>query len=203
VSENKSHIDRKFWTDTFGNYLSLGVQATVGVVLNFIIVAKMGAAALGVFNQIYAAFVIAGQLVVWGLHDSVQKHAAEFVEHPEEKHALTIAAVFLVVFIGLCGAVILGFLSGPLGAWVHSSEVGKGLFLVAPGLFFFVINKVLMGILNGKRRMIAFAAGQSVRAIGVLTVILYIVWNRQPSHFFGLGFTLAEIFLLLFLKDTF
>ena len=72
-----SGIDKKFFGDTAWNYLAFSVMALTGILLNFLIAWKSGIESLGVFNQIYAAYVILGQLAVFGINDSVQKTTAE------------------------------------------------------------------------------------------------------------------------------
>jgi len=110
------------------------------------------------------------------------------------------------VLIGFVGATLLFLLSGIIGRIFQSTDVGRGVLLLSPGLFFFTINKVLMGILNGQRRMVAFAIGQSVRALSVLLVCVIIVFYKEMPYKFGLSFTCAEliliIFLLLFVKPV-
>lgn len=100
---------------------------------------------------------------------------------------------------GLFGAALLAFLSSPIGRLFQSADVARGILLIAPGLFFFTINKVLMGILNGQRRMAAFAIGQSIRALSILLVCIIIVFGKRPSYKLGFSFTCAELILLFFL----
>lgn len=187
--------DRKFLTDTLWNYGSLGIVALVGVALNILIVLWLGADGLGVFNQIYAIFAVSGQIVVLGLNDSAQKHASEFANNPQEQQSLGVAAVVVAAGLGFSAAVLLVLFSGAIGQLVQSQDVGRGVLFVAPGLCFFSINKVLMGILNGKRRMVAFAVGQSLRAFCILLVGSFIVVRRGTSSELGLSFTFAEIVL--------
>lgn len=191
--------DRKFLSDAIWNYSSLGVQASVGLALNFLIILKLGAGSLGVFNQIYAVYIISGQMAVFGLQDSAQKHVAEFWRNPAEQHLLSMAALGVAATTGLIAGCVLALLSGGIGQLAQSAEVGRGVFLIAPGLFVFTLNKVLMGILNGHRRMAAFATGQAVRALGILLMCIFIVLDHRAPSEFGLSFTIAEILLFLFL----
>ena len=70
-------LDRKFLGDTAWNYGAFAVMAATGVILNFFIAWRFGTAALGVFNQIYAVYMVMAQLAVFGVHDSAQKYVAE------------------------------------------------------------------------------------------------------------------------------
>ena len=153
---------------------------------------------MGVFNQIYAIYVISGQVFVFGLNDSAQKHVAEYTSNPSEQYTLSIASLILVSLIGFSGALLLAISSGMIGKVAESKNVGTGVLLIAPGLFFFTINKVIVGILNGQRRMVAFAIVPSVRAIGILLICVIIAIRRGKPYELGLAFTGAEIFLLAF-----
>ena len=87
----KSRFDGKFLTDTAWNYAAFAVMAVTGVILNFFIAARLGIEVLGVFNQIYAIYIIVAQFAVFGVHDSAQKHNAEFMD-PENRTMLRIEA---------------------------------------------------------------------------------------------------------------
>lgn len=195
----KIHLDKKFWSDSVWNYGSFCILVAVGVILNFLILLRLGADSLGVFNQIYAIYVIAGQIAVFGLHDSAQKHVSQFADNPAIQRCISIAALAAVVLTGLFGAVLLLLASGAIGEISQSSNVGLGVLFLSPGLSFFTINKVLMGILNGRRRMISFAIGSSLRALAVLVICVAIVLRSGRSFEFGIAFTSAEIFLFVFL----
>jgi O-antigen/teichoic acid export membrane protein len=51
----------------------------------------------------------------------------------------------------------------PIGRLLESDAVTEGMLWAAPGVFCFAINKVLMGVVNGLRRMRAFAVYTSLR----------------------------------------
>ena len=58
---------------TLGSFVML---AASGMVINLVVAGARDAAALGVFNQAYAVYIIASQLATLGLHYSVLRHAA-------------------------------------------------------------------------------------------------------------------------------
>lgn len=196
MPDSKFRLQSKFLTDTAWNYGAFAVMAASGVILNFFIAANFGIETLGVFNQIYAVYVITAQLAVMGFHDSAQKHTAELDDDPDHRDVVSAAAVTLAVLFGLLTALVVYALSGPIGRLADSEAVGKGLALAAPGLMFFAVNKVLMGVLNGIRRMRAFAAAQAFRVTAILIVCLVIGALDQPGYMLGLSFTIAEALLL-------
>ena len=72
MAEVSSRLDRKLLGDMACNYGAFTLMAGTGVILNFFIAIQFGVETLGVFNQIYAVYIVAAQLAVFGLHDSAQ-----------------------------------------------------------------------------------------------------------------------------------
>jgi O-antigen/teichoic acid export membrane protein len=196
MADLQSRFDAKFLKDTAWNYAAFGIMAATGVILNFYIAAHFGIATLGVFNQIYAVYVIAAQVAVMGLHDSAQKHNAEFAADPELRVLVSATALILAFAFGLTTAAAMVALAGAIGRLADSSAVGDGIRLAAPGLLFFALNKVLMGILNGRRQMKAFAGAQGFRVVAILVVCLAVGAADLPGYMLGASFTIAEIALL-------
>ena len=199
MSEDAFRLQPKFLVDAAWNYAAFMVMASTGVILNFFIAAHFGIEALGVFNQVFAIYAITAQFAVMGFHDSAQKHTSELDETPQHLGVVSAAALVLAAAVGLLTAFGVYFLSQPIGLLTDSTAVGKGIALASPGLMFFAINKVLMGILNGVRRMKAFAGAQSLRVSVILVSCLGLAWAEQPPYMLGLSFTIAEIVLLPFL----
>ena len=56
--EHKFRLKSKFLSDAAWNYVAFAVMAATGVILNFFIAGYFGIEALGVFNQIYAIYVV-------------------------------------------------------------------------------------------------------------------------------------------------
>ena len=75
--EPTGRIDGKLLGDTAWNYGAFALMAGTGVILNFFIAIRFGVETLGIFNQIYAVYIVAAQLSVFGIHDSAQNHTAE------------------------------------------------------------------------------------------------------------------------------
>ena len=187
--------DGKFLSDTVWNYGAFALMAGVGVILNFFIAAVMGITALGVFNQIYAVFVVVGQLAAMGIHDSAQKHTAEYIADDKECAILGAASVITAAIIGGIVALVLYLCSDLIGRVADSEPVGRGIALIAPGIGLFALNKTFMGILNGQRRMRAFAAVQSLRVTVILAFCLAVGFMDGDASTLGFAFTLAEALL--------
>ena len=188
-----SQLDRKLLSDMVFNYGAFALVAGAGLILNFFIAIQFGVETLGVFNQIYAIYVVAAQLAVFGLHDSAQKHTAEHHGKGDERQLIARSANLAALLIG-AGVALVIYLAAPLiGRIADSASVGHGIALSAPGLFFFALNKVQMGILNGDRRMRAFAVMQGVRVIAILGFVLFAEAHGWPGYVLGASFAVAEL----------
>jgi len=196
MSDGKFILQKKFLTDAVWNYGAFAAMAATGLILNFFIAVHFGVEALGIFNQIFAVYFVTAHFAVMGLHDSVQKFTSELDEKPEYLGVVSAAAIILATGSGLVVSIAVYFLSQPIGELTDSEQVGKGIALTAPGLMFFAVNKVLMGVLNGVRKMKAFAAGQTLRVVVVVVSCFAIAWFEQPAFMLGLCFTIAEVVLL-------
>ena len=190
---NPLATDRKFFQDAMWNYSAFAIMALTGVILNFFIAWKMGLEALGIFNQIYAIYVVLGQLAAFGVHDSVQKHIAEYADDKLTSDLVGQTAFWIAFGTGfLIGGLLFTF-SGVIEVVTNSVQVGRGVAIVAPAICLFSVNKILMGILNGARRMKAFAIVQSIRVVVILCVCFGISLFAHAAYLLALGFLCAEI----------
>lgn len=187
---------RRMARDTVWNFAALAATAGAGGAVVLLIAARMPPEALGIFAQLYAVHVIAGQAAVWGVHDSTQKFTAEAGGRGEPDGSIVSAAVMLVAATATVLALVLAA-AAPAIEWLAASEaVGRGLLLAAPGVACFAVNKVLFGALNGRTRLRDYAQLQMLRAVFVLTAAGAIVYAPMPSFAVGGIFTAAELALL-------
>ena len=61
-------IKSKFSVDLLYNLISFGFIASVGLLINLIIIHFKGYDELGIFNQVYAIYLLLSQLSVFGIH---------------------------------------------------------------------------------------------------------------------------------------
>jgi stage V sporulation protein B len=159
--------DARLKRDVIWNLVPVVLLAVVGLGLNFVIGGWWGPAALGVFNQVTTAFFVVSVFGAGGLQYSVLRAVAEVADDRGKTAAVVLGA--LVPTIGIAAVSTLAFvlLAPAIGELLDSSEVATGMRWAAPGLFCFAVNKVLLGVVNGLRRMRAFAVYQSLRYIGI------------------------------------
>ncbi|MBN3267444.1 hypothetical protein CUR95_09110 [Bordetella bronchiseptica] len=162
-------LSGKLSQDIAWNLISFAVLAVSGVVVNFIIAATWGAAALGVFNLVFAVYIVLSQVFTFGIHYSSLRHAAHYADDIDTLPVLASSAIVLGVIGGVAGG-IFAKLAAPLAQLAFSSErVSAGIEWAAWGLLFFPLNKVLLGLANGLRYMRFFAIAQATRYVAILS----------------------------------
>jgi len=164
--------DARLRRDIGWNLVPVALLAMVGLGLNFLIGGWWGPAALGTFNLVTSAvfaFAVAG---AFGLQYAVLRGVAEDPDDRDRVAAVVLGA--LLPGLALAAATTAVFVASrhALGALLDSDAVATGMLWAAPGLFCFALNKLLLGVVNGLRRMRAFAIYTSLRylliAVGLL-----------------------------------
>lgn len=179
-----------------GSFVILGVS---GILLNVLIAREYGAAALGVFNQTLAAYIIFSQFAAGGVHLSTLRSVAQLSDdRPARRQAIT-AAVVLTVVLSILFTAAFWIAREPVGRLLDSPGVAIGMAWAAPGLFCFALNKTLLGTLNGLRRMRTFAVAQAARPILVLIALLIAFAQGVPGPRLPLVLSVAECFIAVVL----
>lgn len=188
---------------TMGSFMVLAVS---GIVINVVVASLRDAAALGVFNQAYAVYIIASQIAVCGVHYSVLRHAAFFDDDAEERGAMLFTSIVLTLLFGVLAAIALYVFAPLLGRAFDSVVTGEAIRYAAYGLVFFPLNKVLLGYLNGLRHMKMFAILQASRYIFVMVWVSIVAassdvdFKNATLAFFVAEFAttlIAMVYLLL------
>jgi O-antigen/teichoic acid export membrane protein len=195
----QSRPDPAFRQGVVWNFASTAVLALGGFAMLALIGGHYRDVGLGLFFQVWAFYVILGQVAVGGLDRSLLRALAERELGPSDRSALVWGALLPAVAGSAVGALAFHALAEPIADWYRSPGVAEGVRAAAPGLFCFGVNKVLLGMVNGLRRMRAFACYQSLRYLlmpaGVVEVA-HLGWGAERVSFV---FTFAEGILLLVL----
>lgn len=191
--------DTRLRRDIVWNLVPVALLGAVGLGLNFLVGAWWGAAALGVFNQVTTAYFVFSVISAGGIQYSVLRAVAE---KPDDREHVAAAAVgALVPTLALSAATAFTFVlaSAPIGHWLDSGGVAVGMRWAGPALVFFALNKILLGVVNGLRRMRAFAIYTSLRyALIAAGLVLAKLYALDPDHLAGI-WTFAEGILFLVL----
>lgn len=193
-------MDTRLRRDVAWNLVPVVLLGAVGLGLNFLIAAWWGASTLGVFNLVTIAFFAFAVLGACGIQFSVLRAVAEKVDSPDETAAIVVGALVPNVALSLAATGLFLLARGPISTLHGSPAVAEGMLWATPGLFCFAVNKVLLSVVNGLRRMRAFAVYTSLRyfLIGVGLMVARIA-SVAPEHL-PVIWTLVEVPLFLVLS---
>lgn len=172
---------------------SLVILAVSGIAINLMIAGFRSASDLGVFNQAYAVYVVASQLTVFGIHNSIMRNAAHYSGDAEEGRSLAGSGLLLSAITGVIGAGLLMLAAPALGKWFDSPSTALGVRNVAYGLLLFPLSKTLLGLLNGLQMMKAFAVLQSLRYLVVMAWVAVVSMTSATIDKVLYCFLVAEV----------
>src|SRR6266576_936575 len=181
----------KFSTDVLWNLGSLALLGASGVLINTIIARYQSPASLGIFNQAFAFYMVLSQLAVGGMQFSIVK----YLSHTDDRDlmATVISSALVAITVTAVLVAVVAFLfSHSIGVLFESKDVALGIQFICPALVLFSVNKGFMMVLNGTRRMRAYAVFQGLRylllIVSVIGLILagfegpYLVWCFLASE---------------------
>jgi O-antigen/teichoic acid export membrane protein len=155
---------QRFSRDVLWNIASLGIAGICGIGLNYLIGAVHGARVLGVFNQVFAAYLVFSQLAALGVHTSILTHGAA-ERDPGERRVIFTAGLAVIAAQAAAMALVFAAISPLVGDLLGSPDVGLGMLYAAPGLFCFALNKGALAVLNSLQRMRLYAVFQAGRVV--------------------------------------
>jgi|LakMenEpi03Aug12_release.lakeMendotaPanAssembly.Ray.scaffolds.fasta_scaffold01737_10 O-antigen/teichoic acid export membrane protein len=193
---------RRFESAMVWNFASLAVLGVSGIALNLLIGRLYDAATLGVFNQALAAYIFFSQAAVGGLDRSALKEVASHAHDPARLRGIVLGALAPTLLLASLVTLAFWLARTPIADFLDSPGTATGIAAATPGLFFFALNKVLLGVVNGLNRMRAFAIYQSLRYIGILACLAgfaLLDTERVRGDQLAFVFTFAEAVLFLVL----
>ncbi len=185
-------LKNRFNREVAWNLASFVVLAICGLLVNAVIARAYGPAALGIFNQVFAYYILLSQIAVLGVHFSVLKYVSYSQNDLPRCGQIATAALLTALVLSVAVAGITYLLRELPAAWQGSPGVGVGLALACPGLVLFSVNKVLLNVLNGLRHMRAYAVLQALRFVLILAAIVLLAALGRPPEQLALALTIAE-----------
>ena len=188
-------LTSKLSTDVLWNIGSLALLGASGVLMNSIIAHYQTPRSLGIFNQVFAFYMVLSQFAVGGMHLSILK----YLSHTDDQNLIaTIISSGLVAIAGTSVLVaILAFrLSRLVGVLFDSKDVALGIRFISPALVLFSLNKGLMMVLNGTRRMRAYAIFQTSRYLLFIMTIIGLVLGGFAGEYLAWCFPISEFILM-------
>jgi O-antigen/teichoic acid export membrane protein len=189
--------NNKFNSDLIWNLICFAFVVVIGIMLNAIITKFYDESVLGVFNQIYAIYMLLSQLAVGGVHLSVQKYIPEYTNDSKKANVILTSALVLATLTSITVIVVAYILRGVPGSLLDSPNVTDGFPMVLGGLLFFSYNKILLSYHNAYRRMKTFGFFSALRFFFTLCFLLGLIhWKANPNYL-ACSLALAETALFL------
>ena len=179
-----------------GSLVILGVS---GILINSLILFLRGEAALGIFNQAYAVYIVFSQIGVAGVQFSVLNRLSIKTDQPESSSRITGSALLLVFGFSTLIALLGWVLASAIGNFLDSPDVGLSIRILMPGLVIFCLNKVLINVVNAYEEMKAYAVFRSLRFILIPILIIVVIIGGWDDPLLSLSLTVTEVILFLFL----
>ena len=194
-----SEQGRRLRRDVAWNLVPVVLLGVVGLGLSFAISSWWGPAAFAVFNLVTTAYFALAVVGACGLQYSVLRAVAEQPDDRARVAAVVVGALVPNLALAALATAVLVAVHGAIARWLDSPGVGEGMLWAAPGLFCFAVNKILLGVVNGLRRMRALAVYTSLRYLLIAAgLVLARASDVQPAHLAGI-WTFTEGTLLLVL----
>jgi O-antigen/teichoic acid export membrane protein len=189
----------KFSNDLIWSAGAFALGAVFGILANVAIVRSYDAAALGVFNLVYAVYILLSQLAVGGVHLAVQAFVPRELAAGRVADTQVSASMLLSTLTSVAVIIVAWAFRDLPGEWFNSQAVREGFPLVLPGLLFFSWNKVLLSFHNGARRMKLFALMQLLRFVFLFCAVTYLAWTSAsvPQLPVALFWSEAALFALV------
>lgn len=188
---------RNFRVDVIWVLGSLVIAGLGGVVVNYIIAARLGSSALGVFNQAFAFYIVLSQLAVGGLQYSVLHQVSRKQDDLDHAAQATSSALMLVGAVSFFVCLIAWIARDWAGRMLGSPEVADSIAFMLPGLFAFSLNKLLLNVLSGLRHMRAYAVFQSARYVLLLASLAALVALGRPASQLTIALSASELLLFV------
>ena len=188
-------LKNKFVVDLIWNISSFGLVTLSVTLINIFVGNHYGAGGLGVFNYAFAVYTVLSALTIFGLKSSIIKHLAEYRDRKEESRTLVFSALVLVLTTSMILTTLFLFLTS---RFINSPNINVvSLYYVIIALPVFSINEVLMGLLNGQRKMKEYAILRASRWILIFCFVLYVIFQRKNVELTLFAFLFTESLLLI------
>jgi O-antigen/teichoic acid export membrane protein len=188
---------RRFGVNVIWNMGSLAFLAAAGLVLNFAVGRVYGAEALGLFNIVFAVYILLSQLAVFGVHFSILRSVSEHFGRDQAEVDRSIAGGLIAVGLISATVTLLAWIATPVVTRLYRIDgIAVAWQVILPGLFCFSLNKFLLSAINGAQHMRAFAVLQALRFAFILAALWALMLaNVEPAYLTAV-FSLAEALLL-------
>lgn len=162
------------------NGIAVGVHLLSALALNKILAIFVGPAGYALIGQFQNVISIATTIASGATNTGVTKYTAEYQDKPDRQLAVWRTAGVIAICGSLASAAVIAISYRALADTVFASEGYSSLFLwFSATLIMFVVNALLLAILNGKKDVHRFVASNILGSLisAALTALFSVQWG--------------------------
>lgn len=173
------------------------ISAIFGLLMNFAIGYFYKAAVLGLFNTVFAIYIIASQFSVFGQNFTVLSHTAS--QNENERKETLINSIFIALLSSIIILILLLLISIFANDIFSSNTMRISIILSALALPFFSLNKVMLNYLNAILENKKFSILKTIRIILITVSIFIISYLKWPGQYLTASFIFSEVIICVIL----
>ncbi len=184
---------REFFTDLAVNGFGI-IAVNLTALLFFYVIGKgYGPDALGGLNICLSLFLICGQVAPCGIQAAAFYHLPFSLLDPENTRKIAATALISACMPALLVSAAVWFGRPVMERIFDSQSVRDMLFFVAPALFFFTCNKILLNTISGMQHMRMYALLFAGRFPLMLLASLALLLSGAPKERLGAILLVSEV----------
>lgn len=199
-------LSKTIW-DVQWSFISLATASLSHLLLRIVLGRELGPSGLGVYTLVFTMYMFGMQFAGFGIGSALTKYVAEFRDDNQKVREYISSGMTGSLISGFIITIMLYLVSDFIAISIfHISEMSELLKIIAFCLPFIAIQKMVLGTLNGLRRMKSYAIINIIQNVFVLVLSVYfvLILNTDVKGAV-LGLTIPTIitslFSIIFIKN--
>lgn len=189
---------QKFVSDVGITFVASAVGILLGFPISVLLGRYMGADDLGLYRMVNTIFGTIMLFTAIGVPAAITKYVAEFRDNEEKLGQIISTGLITSILLGFVSFVFIYLSAGIFAYLFHMPELSSLLKILAFSVPFSIVNSVLLGLLNGLRKMTKSAWISITQSVSMLILTFILVSKYGVSGaFVGTVLTSALTTLLL------
>ncbi len=163
---------------TIWNGMAVGIRLATGLALNKVLAVLVGPAGYVVVGQFQNAIQVLFSLSSSAINNGVTKYTAEYEGDEVRQRVLWSTALRIVLPTSALTALLVALFHNGLAVHFLGSDRFASVFLwLGAGIVLFSLNTILLAILNGKKDLRTYVAGNVAGSVIILVAITALAWE--------------------------
>ncbi len=195
----KKISESKFSKDTIWLIGSQGILLVSGLVINLLVGEELGAADLGVFNQVLGYYTVFSTIFSLGLNNSIVKKISSINNDSNDynENIIFSSNLFLTAILSLLFSAIFILFALSFPDLFSSKEVANAIIIPFLSMPLYNLNKNFMAYYSGKRMQKQFSLMRSLRWILIILFIIFCLIFKQNLNVLLYSFLFSESILFI------